>query len=265
MAVHIGDTRMWQAQEDISESASDIRVHSVYGTDSDETLLTGLESVESLEYTGRATGNRLSNQHKYDNDPVTALAEWVVELETYVNGQQGSGWRLKDDDRGKEFKTVVEMVGWQRNSSEKYQVDWDLSGKWVLGEMEPTETQPASVNPSQTWKLDGNDLGSLDSYRQQKRQEMEVYPIAFVDPGENESLPNSGAIRQIMIRGTKVGNRDTFDQNMQDLLGQDNIVQFEEAFPGRTLDVMVESFESHREAGITRKEEYMLELVEGYA
>lgn len=265
MVLKLGSTRLWQTQENKSTTKGNVRIDSVYGTDSDETLLTGLESQESFTVTGIATGNRLAQQSKFSNDPNEALAEWVVEMETYVNGSQGSGWTFQDDERGDTFNVLAETFGWQRNKGERLQVLWDLSLKWAQGMMEDASTSPDAVNPSTTWKLDGKELPGMASHRQQKRQRIKIYPIALADPGQNEGKASSGATRQIMIRGqvTDQTGLNSFDDRMQSLIGQDTIVDFESAFPGRTKQVMVRNYDSIREAGRTRLGDYTLELVEG--
>lgn len=263
--IQLEDTRLWQTQENISDSLGNVRIDAVYGDDSEDALLTGLESIENVEYTGIATGNRLALQDDRPDDPLQALAEWVVEAETYVNGQQGTGWSLQDDERGDTRNVVLRNFGWQRNRAEKYQVSWDMAALWGRGMMEPNDTTPQPVTPSQSWSLDGHDLQYVDSYRQQKQQEVTPYPIAYADAGDNEVLAKGGATRRIMIVGSVESNRNSFDSTMQSLIGQDNIVTFSEGFPGRDLDVMVQKYESTREAGWTRFGDYMLELVEGVA
>jgi hypothetical protein len=263
MSVTIDGVRLWQTQEDKNKTDGNVRVDSIYSEDSDKTLLTGLESIEELTYTGRATGIRLSQQSAYSSDPLTALAEWVVEMEEFVNANQGTGWTIDDGERGEQYNTVVQMFGWQRNKGAKFEVSWDLSGMWARGAMASKSRSPPSVSPSSSWTLDGTDLGSIDAYRQQKRQKLKPYPIAFADAGENEVLSQSGAFRRIMVRGEKVGGLNTFDNTIRSLVGQDQIVTFSEAFPGRDLDVMVKSFESTRESGLTRFGTYILEMIEG--
>lgn len=265
MSVTIDGIRLWQTQEDKNKTNGNVRIDSIYSEDSDLTLLTGLESIEELTYTGRATGIRLSKQQGYSSDPLTALAEWVVEMETFVNAKQGTGWTLDDNERGEQYNAVVQMFGWQRNKGAKFEVSWDLSAIWGQGAMVSSTRNPPSVNPSSAWTLDGTDLGSIDAYRQQKRQELKPYPIAFADAGQNDVLSQSGAFRRIMIRGEKAGGLNTFDNTMRSLVGQDQIVTFSEAFPGRDLNVMVKSYESTREAGRTRLGEYILEMIEGVA
>lgn len=269
MTVTLGGKRLWQAQETRLESSGRMRQDSVLGEDSQDTLLTGLESLETFEYTGRVTGLRLSLNSGAPSDPMQALAEWVVDIETMVNGAQGTGYTLDDDNRDRTINTAIEMVGWQKQKGAKYEVNWDLALTWGHCIMPDYSSDPPTVNPREGPDiLDGQEITNIETRREQKRQELEEYPIAFADPGGDEIVGNSGAVRQILLRGDAVGTRterNSFDNHMLNLLGQDTIVQYESAFPGRTLDVMVTNYESVREAGVTRKGEYIIELVEGLA
>jgi len=159
------------------------------------------------------------------------------------------------------------MFGWQRAPGAKYEVDWDMSLKVGNSLMSSTYTAPDEVSPTSTWRLDGETLPQVTAYRQQKRQELNTYPIAFANPDENEVLADSGAIRQIIIRGEVSDSTglNTFDQRIQSLIGRDVTVDFESAWPGRTKEVMVRSFDGTREAGYTRRGEFTIEMVEGYA
>lgn len=265
MTVDLEGTRLWNVQEDISKSKGNVRTDSVYGEDSDLTLLTGLERLEKITMTGTATAIRLSKQAGYSSDPNTALAEWVAEMETFINANQGSGYTLTNNERSDSKNVVIESFGWQREPTAKYEVSWDMTVHWAQGMMSDISSSPAPVFPSSSWSLDGIDLGNQVMIRHDKQQSFEPYPVSYAGPGENEVLAQSGAVRQISIRGSKNENRNSFDDNIQALIGQDTIVTFSEAFPGRDLDVMVKEFESTREAGYTRIGEYSLTLIEGQA
>ena len=266
MSLELEGTRLWNVQEWRDSSNGSVRIDAIYGDNAEQTLLTGLESVEEIEITGTASGYRLANEGGYSNDPVTALAEWVAEVESYVNGRQGEGWTLEDTRTGDTQNSIIELFGFQREAGAKYEVSWDLSMVNAQAMMADSPSSPEDVSPSTTATLDGIDLDSVDVWREQKRQDVEVYPIAFAQEGENEALANSGAYRQVMIRGERTGTyqeRGDFDDSMKSLIGQDNIVTYSSSFPGREMDVMVKEYESTEEAGLTRIGEYILELVEG--
>lgn len=251
------------------ESEANVRPDAVTGEDSSRTLLTSLESQETFEYTGIATGMRLSTVSGYSDEPLTALAEWVAEFETLVNGAQGDGYTLDDTNRDRTENVTLESVGWTRNEGEKYQANWDVAVEWANPIMPDRSTAPTPVDP---WEgpsvIDGMDVENIQSAREMKKQSIEQYLIAYADPGENEALSDGGAIRQIIIRGDATGSavdRRDFDDHFLSLTGQDELVTYEAAFPGRELDVMVKNYESTQEAGLTRKNEYIIELIEGVA
>lgn len=264
----LGDTRLWNAQESRSQANGNVQVDSIFGTGTAETLLTGLESQEELSYTGRATGNRLASLGRYSSDPSAALARWTVELESYVSGNQGRGWTLRDDERGRKFNVVVEQLGWRRTKGEKYEVRWDLSAAWGQGVMGSRRAPVPSVSPSTTATLAGTSLDSVEEVRCETKQEIEPYPIALVEAGQNDVLAKTGATRTWTIQGSVTGGetaRNGFDDTMRSLVGQDKIVEYKSAFPGRTSDVMLKNYDSVREAGRTRIGDYSMQLVEGEA
>lgn len=268
MTVKIDGLRLWQAQEDQSSTKGGVETNSVFGTDSDRALLTGLEKVDSFQYSGLVSGIRLSQQSGYSNDPLTALAEWVAKFETVVNANQGTGWTLDDQERGRTINVVARQVGWQRLQGANYEVEWDLDVLWGQGEMDSLSRSPDSVSPSADTQatLSGTSLGSIEATRQQKRQRLKMFPIAFADSGENDTLAQSGAIREIILRGVKTGSQstlNTFASDIRSLIGQDQIVDFSSAFPGRTKQVMVDDFETTRSAGVPRQQPYTLKLIEG--
>lgn len=265
MAVTLGSTRLWQVQEDQSTTDSPVDVHSVYGTTSSETLLVGITSEESLTYAGYVSGMRIAQDAAYSNDPVTALAEWVVELESYCNGAQGTGYTLTDDERGDTKNVAIEAIGWQREQGQELSVNYEVSFLWGQGLAETGSRTVDSVSPGSSWTLGGTSLGAVQSYRQQKNQKMGYYPLAITQPGEDEILAETGAVRRVMIRGevTDLESPNTFDDTMQSNVGTDTTLTFSSAFPGRSKEFMIERYDSFREAGWTRRGEYSLEMVEG--
>lgn len=271
MTVILGDgsdaLRLWQAQETKRNVQGNVQVDSVFSTDSDDTLLTGMEAQEQVVYTGLTTGNRLSNQSNYSDDRVEALAEWVADLETFVNGTQGTGWPLYDSDRERTIHGVVAGVGWQRSRAALYEVEWNIELIRGEGIMAQRAASPEAVSPQTRATLDRMDLGDLQQTQMEKQQPFEVYHEAFAEPGSNPIKSQGGAVRTFTLSGRIAGEaaRNEFDGHVRSLVGSDTIVPYESAFPGRTTPVMVRDFESTRESGQTRLGEYSIEVVEGRA
>lgn len=258
---------LWQVQEDREERDGNVDVTSTPTFDSEGTYLSGLTQQHEAQLTGTATGIRLSKQPGYSNDPVTALAEWVQEVMSFVNGQQGTGLTLTHDERGETHNVVAASFGWTRSSGAKFEVSWDLKYRIGEGVMPEKDTPPGTASPGSTWTLDGNDLHHPIEYREQKRERLETAAMAFVDNAEENLVEaTSGATRTITIKGRVTGSkatRNSFDQTMQGLIGEDTIVTYASAFPGHELNVMANNYESIRESGLTELGEYALELIEG--
>lgn len=268
MVTTLDGTRLWNVQEDRADTAGNIRVDSIVGDRSEDALLTGLESQESFEFIGRATGNRISLQSGYSDDPNVALAQWVSEMEAKVNGQQGRGYDLVHLDRDEEYNVVVENFSWSRTGGGRYEVQWNMVVNWGIGIMSLRQPAPISVNPTQTTKIGGYEIDGIESIQTTLSQEYQVYEIAFAEAGQNELASNTGATRQIIITGQITGGRarrNQFDRNIRSLIGDDRTVTYEEAFPGRKFEVMVDSYNSAREAGVTRMGDFSIEMIEGRA
>ncbi len=100
-----------------------------------------------------------------------------------------------------------------------------------------------------------------------KSQEIEVTRRTFADsPEDNDITSTGGAVRQINITGQNVGSdaeRNTFRDNLSDVIGQDTIVTVEDGLTGRTYEGMITSYEGTDEAGWSRYGEFGLQFVEG--
>ena len=255
-----------QPQDDRNVTDSAAAVFDIYGFDSDEAILAALQHQEKVDMVGIATGNRLSGMSGYHSNPQTALAEWSVKLTSFVNGTQGEGMTLVNEDRGESYEGMFTRVGWQRQAGEKYQVAWDLTFIRGQNQMTSGDTSPPSVSPNSNPTFDGVSLGSIESWREDKKQAGGIYPIALADPGGNQVLPSGGATRKVMITGKVEGDtatRNSFDSTMKAKVGQDVTGTLDTGFPGRNLTCMLTNFEGTRKAGLTRIGEYSAEFMEG--
>lgn len=267
-------TTLWNAQDDQREVQGNTRVDAPPTFQSDEALLTQLEGQEQFSLSGIATGNRISNQSGYSDDPLTALAEWVVEYEAYCNGQQGDGHTLSLPHRNLTYNGAISNISWEREAGAKYEVRWQLTFKRGRALQSPNDTSLDSVSPTSNAYLDDGNiyLHNIERKRVSKKQKIKTYPVAYADPGDNELLDKSGVVRRWTVIGSVENDtgdpddeRNQIDADIRALVGQDTAVTFTEPFPGRTKTVMVDSYETTREAGVTRLGKYALELVEGVA
>jgi len=259
-------TRLWQTQSDADETTAAAKTDSLYGYDSDETFIISLTAEQTIEYSGKVTGIRLSKADGYSSDPLTALAEWVQVMETYVNGSQGDGYTLHNPDRDESYTGAITSFSWSRKRGAKFEVDWSLA--FTVGDvvMESGEVVFDPANPGGSPSLGDVDLQDVGEMRQVKKQQVETTPIQFGTPEETLVQPNGGAMRRIIIVGRVTGTnaeRNNFNSTMKSYLAQNQAVTFSSGFPGRELNVVVNNFESTRSEGVTRLGEYALELVEG--
>lgn len=256
---------LYQAQETNRSIQGNVTVKSPFNTSAENTLLTGLEAQERVDYDGLVTGNRLSSLPEWPDDRVQAIAEWTANFEAFVNGKQGTGWSFEDTDRDRDINIVIETAGWQRSRAAKYEVEWNLSAIRGNGQMEQETPAPGPVNPTQGATLDGYDLDDVQQTQLRKEQPFSIFTKAFADPGSNGVKADGGPVRTFTLTGQIVGEtyRNTFDDHIRSLVGSDTIVEYESAFPGRTTEVMVRDYESTRSAGITRLGEYAIEVVQG--
>lgn len=262
-------TTLYNAQTDRRTTQAETDVGSPLGFFADETILSQFESLDEFTLSGTVTGIYLSNLSKYPNDPLEAIGKYALELETYVDSHQGSEQKLHDDERGLTISGVLRSVGWQRDAGAKYELQWDI--EFIRGEglMPCIDSTVGQSNPQSVGTLDGNDLGEMSSWRMDKRQDFQPYKVAFAQPGENLLEAQSGAVRRFTIRGQQTDaagggdERNTFDDNIRSIMGQNQSVTFVEPLTGRNLTVMVDSFESSREAGLTSIGEYNMELIQG--
>lgn len=264
-----GDLELWGVSQDRDQRSGNIDVADMPTFGSDDAFLSSFTQSHTGTLSGRATGFRLSDDGGYSNDPVTALAEWVQEMTALVNGSQGDGYTFDHDVRGYGSKPVaVESFGWTRNEAAKYEVNWNLSLR--IGDVTMSgdaSLNPGPANPSSSWSIDGIDLQHHTEINEETNQQLSVDEMLFGDGAEdNVVTSSSGATRRVNISGTHTGTRterQNFDDSMRALIGENKTVEYVSPFPGHTLTVGVDDFDSNLEAGRTGQTDYTMTLVEG--
>lgn len=259
---------LYQIQEDRDERDGMVTTTPIPTYDSDETYLTGMTQSHNTSITGRATGFRLAREDNgYSSDPVIALAEWVQDVMALVDGKQGEGYQLTHDIRDIDTSVVLGSFGWLRSGGEIFDLQWSLEYRIGEGIMVDADPSPATADPGGAWLLDGIDLQYPIEWREEKRQKLETAEMTLAESAEENLVSeDSSPVRTVTINGKHTGTaseRAAFDESIKALIGQDQIVSYQSAFPGHTLDVMVGRYESVLEAGKTRVGEYNLELIEG--
>mgnify|MGYP000376683864 CR=1 FL=1 len=260
---------LWQASELRSERSAALDVSPITGQESTQAFLTALEQDGRATISGTVTAQRLARDTTYgfSSDPVTALAEWAVRFEAFVNGGQGDGYDLDRQYRNDTFTGVVETAEWTRAGGAPRELGWNLSFIRGAGAGVDNDLVEPSVSPGGDITLDGVTLPNVREFQVEKSQSFEVYRRAFAETAEdNDLFSDAGATRRITIVGSNVGDaatRNTFDDNVTASLGQDELVTLRDALTGRTFEGMIGSYDATDESGRTRLGDYAVEFVVG--
>lgn len=176
---------LYQAQETNRSIQGNVTVKSPFNTSAENTLLTGLEGQERVNYDGLVTGNRLSELAAWPDDRVQAIAEWTANFEAFVNGKQGTGWSFEDTDRDRDINIVIEAAGWQRSRAAKYEVEWNLSAIRGNGQMEQATPAPAlsTRHREPRWMATTSVMSNRHSYGRNSRS-----------PSSRKRLPTPAAM-----------------------------------------------------------------------
>lgn len=263
---HGAETPLYNIQQNMANRKSSPSVDAVYSNDSDETFVVTLEEQTRLQINGTASAFRIANSSDFDNDPLTALAEYACLLLAHVNANQGVGWTVENDYTGRTLNCVIEEVEVVYTRGEKYQFDYSIGARVGDGLQRAEPLSPRTADPSTTARLAGQDLHEIEEMMISKKQKMKTTTYALGDIEANEVESLSGSRRMITIRGNIPGDesdRLTFDNAIREPIGNNETVMFESPFPGPEYEVAVVSHDATREAGKTQIGKYNTEVVEG--
>lgn len=137
---------LWNVSESRAEVKADMDVSSVPGMESDEAILGGFLGKEEFSFSGEATGNRLSGgtvsggggRNNLLSEPIPALKNYAIRLESLVTDRQGLGYRFEDRQREEDLippddGIMVESVSWTREASEPDDLQWSVDATRAKG------------------------------------------------------------------------------------------------------------------------------------
>ena len=258
---------LWTAQTLANERQGQVDVSTFPGGDTDEPYLTSLAQEGQATIQGAVTGPRLARQSAYSSDPQTALAEWAVQFEAFVNGAQGDGYDLGREYRGDTFRGYISDLQWVRRGGEPLEVGFSLT--FVRGQGVAVYDPPRApaISPGGDLTLAGRAIPTLDEFSVQLQQSVSVARRTFAeDPGDNDLTSDGGASRLVTITGQVEGDeaaRESFDADLTDSIGQDTLVTLSDPFTGRDLEGMIQSYSATDQSGQTRLGEFAVEFAEG--
>jgi hypothetical protein len=258
---------LFTAQNLSNEREGQVDVTTFPTGESEETYLTSLAQDGRASIQGAVTGLRLSNISGYSSDPQTALAEWAVELESFINRGQGSGVDLDRDYRGDTLSGYLEDVQWVRRGGEPLELGYSIA--FVRGEGVGVYDPPRAptISPGGDLTLAGRTIPNLQEFSVQLQQPVTVARRTFAEnPGDNDLTSDGGASRLVTITGRVEGDeaaRQAFDADLTDSIGQDELVTLSDPFTGRDLEGMIQNYSATDEAGRTRLGDFAVEFAEG--
>lgn len=268
MPVSIDGLRLYGAQETDAEVEANAGLTSAPTMGSDEAIISALESQESPAISGRATANRISNDPDYPSDPHNALAYWVQRFESLCQSEQGDGWQLVDDERGRSVLATVQKAQWTYSYEAPFEVQWTLGTIRGNGVLSQASRTPNSQTPASDSTLGGTSLGSLDEMQVTLEFDVEPFPIAFGDPSDAVLSPNSGVVREVSWSGFKHGSQtqlQSFDDEMRGNLGGNTTLTLQTAFPGTSHEIVLSNYRSTMMAGDPARLRYTATGFEGLA
>jgi hypothetical protein len=263
-----GDTlTLYQTQTAERSTVGAVQASSLSGGDSQATYLSAIEQSGRLRYSGLLTGFRLSNQSGYSSDPRTALVEWTLQAEAFVDGAQGAGYEFTDTETNTTRSGVIESFEWSIRGGAPFEVEFNFSVVRGEGADPVGESVPDSIGSATDLVIDGQ---TVDTYRElqvEKSEEADEFRRAFADsPDDNDVLTDGGVTREITVVGRVSGDANTrlaFDDAVSASIGDDAFITISEPFTGRTFTGMINDYESSREAGITRLGDFSVTVIEG--
>ena len=275
MPVEINGLPLYNGTESQSElQVADMDVRSPPTRPPEETLLTGLSAVEEFSATGTATGTRISQNPEYSNDPEIAIREWALDFLAHVNARQGEGWTLSDGERDRDINIVIEEAGIMREKGNPLGAKWNVNCVRGKGTMSSRPPDPPTINPDFVGNgsyFAGYDLGTITQSKISRKEKFEKYPLATIGSGSHESnivLSDSGVVQQFMITGVRSGSPSElrqFANDMQSLIGGDQIGTLRLDFPGVEYYCMVNSFDHTFKSGRKQLMDYAIKLTQGTA
>lgn len=143
---------LWNVEESRADNRASINASNVPGLDAEETILGGFLGREEFAFDGVATGNRLSGKadglgygrNGLPSHPYAAIKEYALRLESLVSYDQGIGYKLEDNQRGRILNPesggtedwdsiVIKSVTWERKAASEEELEYTVEGVRAQG------------------------------------------------------------------------------------------------------------------------------------
>jgi hypothetical protein len=259
--------RLLGAETATRESDGGVSATNAPGFSPEQTLVQSFTQRDRIDVTGVATGPRLAADAEYADDPRRAVAQWALQLQAWVNGQQGSdGFLFDSPERDESTQVFIESITQTWGQGAPLEVGYDLTLVVGTSDMRPSDPSVSAPTLSSSVSFAGQDLGHIERWEVEIQEGFDVFALALPESAEqNQLLASTGPIRRWTLVGTEIGDataRTNFDQNIRNEIATSESATLTTPF-GKAYQAQVDDYESTRSAGLTRVGEYQLSLIQG--
>lgn len=265
------ELRLWNGQEFSRDITVPETVYNPAATPAEETVVSVLRQQGSITVDGIVLGpQRIADGATTESDPITATAEWVLDLEAWVNGSPGTeAYQLRNTDTGTVTNCVPNAITWSRGVGETTSATYGIELTFGDGLGTDLGIAPDTPDARDGDAFDGIDLPNVYERSVDKSVELTSFEALLeADAEENDQYIEGSPVKRTTLLGEFVGSfaeQRAFNNRLRERAGGGESYPFEAAFPGETFEAALVGFESTREAGITQRGEYAVELVAGQA
>jgi hypothetical protein len=265
------ELRLWNGQEFERGLTVPETVYNPASTGNSQPVLSVLRQEGSITVDGIVLGQqRIDAGETNLSDPTAATAEWILELEAWVNGSPGTeAFQLRNDDTGDVTNAVPQTVNWSRGVGETASATYGVElvfGDGLGADLGITPDTP-TIRATDTY--DGLDLPFVFERSVDKTIELNSFEALLeADAEENDQYVEGSPIKRVTLLGEfdrTFSEQREFDREIRSRAGNGETYTFESAFPGDSFEAALVGYESSREAGVTQYGTYIVELVAGQA
>lgn len=275
------DLELYLVEEATDNAQTESNRRSIPGQEDTQSILAALTGKREFSWDGIGNGLRLQYAG-YGSDPVEALHQWLIELESLVLTNQGQGYSVSDDHRnltlaptGDTPGILFDSVRWSHQSGEPTFCKWRLTGVLTEGVQPGADRQEyindevSNRNPSLTTdSLQTSDgisfsLGHVKDRSYEREIDLDAMNLIHQYDVPQVGIGKSGVLGTFDVSG-QITRNDVSDlgtvarQLGDDIHGVDATI--EDGFSGRTYTGVVTDSNATFKAGIPDILEYRVEL-----
>lgn len=265
------ELRLWNGQEFGRNITVPETVYNPAAAGGGETILSVLRQQGSIAIDGLVVGSqRINASTTTQSDPAAATAEWILELEAWVNGSPGTeAFQLRNDYTGEITNAVPQTVAWSRGVGETASAEYAVELVFGDGLGADLGITPSSPSIREADTIDGLELPFVFERSVDKTLELDSFEALLeADAEQNDQYIEGSPVKRVTLLGEfdrTFAEQRAFDREIRSRAGTGESYTYESAFPGDTFEAAIIGYESAREAGVAQYGDYVVELVAGEA